>query len=475
MSKILVVDDEQMIRLAFAEFLKDAGHTPLPAEDGKAALLLLKQHNPEIIFLDYRLPGVDGLDILAEIKKTAPDAAVIFMTAFGAMDVAIKAMHLGAHEYLTKPLDLDMIREMIKRILAGKKTSAALTNQSGSAEIILEQMAGNSQAMQQIFKMIGLLSIQDVTVLITGESGVGKELVARAIHDNSPRRDHPFLAINCGALPENLLESELFGCEQGAFTGADFQRKGKFEAAGKGTLFLDEIGELKLSLQVKLLRVIQERTFERIGGTEPVRSEARIITATNKNLQEEMRSGRFRKDLFYRLDLVNINVPPLRRRLDDIPLLVKHFISKVNKEQDSRVLGIADEVLEELSRYAWPGNVRELENRIRRAMALTRENILTADLFELAEPEPFSPDSATTSLISSARSLFLEMAEHNSNMPLLEHIVQLVEKTIIAESLKKCNNNQVHAARLLTIHRSTLRKKIKDYNIGDNNHAFPEK
>ena len=465
MSEILVVDDEQMIRLAFAEFLKDMGHTPLLAENGDAALALLKHHGPPIVFLDYRLPGLDGLELLDRIKKTTPDAAVIFMTAFGAMDVAIRAMQSGAHEYLTKPLDLDRIRAIIDHILAGKKTLQSLTGRRSVPEVSLEQMVGASPAMQEIFKMIGLLAAQDVSVLITGESGVGKELVSRALHDNSPRRDQPFVAINCGALPDNLLESELFGCEQGAFTGAVSRRKGKFEAAGRGTLFLDEIGELKLPLQVKLLRVLQEKKFERIGSTDSIESKARVIAATNKNLQREMIEGRFRRDLYYRLDLVCIHVPPLRERLEDIPLLVDNFISRANREQSRRVVGAADEVLREFADYSWPGNVRELENRIRRAMALSREEILTPDLFDLGGSPDFIEESATSSFLHCTRQLFVELAEQSGDIPLLEHISSLAEKTIIAEALKRCGGNQVHTARLLSIHRSTLRKKIREYGL----------
>jgi len=465
MSTILVVDDEQMIRLAFAEFLKDLGHTALLAEDGDCALAQLQAHHPDIVFLDYRMPGADGLEILAKIRTMAPEAAVIFMTAFGAMDVAIKAMQLGAHEYLTKPLDLDKIKEIIARILAGRKSMASLSANRMLPEISLDQMVGRSPAMQEIFKMIGLLSTQEVTVLITGESGVGKELVARAIHDNSPRRKQPFMAVNCGAIPENLLESELFGHEQGAFTGASGRRIGRFEAAGRGTLFLDEIGELQLPLQVKLLRVLQERTFERVGGIEPMRAEARIIAATNKDLHREMTAGRFRKDLFYRLSLAHLDVPALRQRLEDIPALVDYFIGKGNREQHRQVFGVTDAVLSQFQQYPWPGNVRELENQIKRAMIMSREGILTPELFELDNPCPPDDPTTATSLVHLTRRLFDELSKQNTETPILEHILGLVEKTVIAEALHKCHGNQVHAAQMLAIHRSTLRNKIKDYKL----------
>jgi len=465
MSTILVVDDEQMIRLAFAEFLKDLGHTALLAEDGDCALARLQAHHPEIVFLDYRMPGADGLEILAQIRSMAPETAVIFMTAFGAMDVAIKAMQLGAHEYLTKPLDLDRIREIIERILADKKSMAELAAQPVLPEISVNQMVGNSPAMQEIYKMIGLLSTQEATVLITGESGVGKELVARAIHDNSPRSGQPFMAVNCGALPENLLESELFGYEQGAFTGASNRKTGRFEAAGRGTLFLDEIGELQLPLQVKLLRVLQERTFERVGGIEPLRAEARIIAATNKDLKEEMMAGRFRKDLFYRLSLVHLDVPPLRQRVEDIPALIDHFISRENQEQHRQVFGVTDTALRQLRQYPWPGNIRELENQIKRAMIMSRESLLTQELFDLDNSGRPGEPSTATSLIQLTRRLVDELSKQNTGLPIHEHILGLVEKTVIAEALQKCGGNQVHAAQMLAIHRSTLRNKIKDYRL----------
>ena len=275
MTKILVVDDEEMIRFAFEEFLNDEGYVPLLARDAEDGLKQIRMHEPEIIFLDYRLPGKDGLDLLEEIEAIHPKAAVVFMTAFGAMDVAIKAMQLGAFEYLTKPLDLAKVRQLIRRIYDGKQRLHDLGKPEAviSETISSEKMVGTSPAMQEIYKMIGLLTTQDVTVLITGESGVGKELVARAIHDNSPRRDEPFVGLNCGAMPETLLEAEMFGYEKGAFTGADSRKPGKFEVAGGGTVFLDEIGELQPTLQVKLLRVLQERRFERWkhagGGPRP--------------------------------------------------------------------------------------------------------------------------------------------------------------------------------------------------------------
>ena len=470
MKKILVVDDEMAIRLAFEAFLKDDGYSPLLAREADSAMSLIREHRPEIVFLDYRLPGRDGLSVLEEIRAFDPTIAVIFMTAFGAMDVAIKAMQMGAHEYLTKPLDLEKVRRLIRRTLAireslggrGRTETASLPPPEPG-----EQMVGQSPAMQVIFKTIGLLTTQDVTVLITGESGVGKELVARAIHDNSPRRDEPFIAVNCGAMPETLLESEMFGYEKGAFTGADTRKLGKFEVAGAGTVFLDEIGELQPLLQVKLLRVLQERCFERVGGNTLVQTHARVVAATNKDLREEMQAGRFRRDLFYRLHLVNIHIPPLRERHEDIPPLVQHFIQKANKELKRQVSGVTAAALDRLARHPWPGNVRELENQIKRAMVLSREEILSEDLFELDLESSEVQGEATEDRLTRVTRQILADAVHRpqAEAALMDRLVGLVEKTLIEESLHRCGGNQVQAALMLGVHRSTLRKKMKDYGI----------
>ena len=469
MTKILVVDDEKTIRFAFEQFLQDEGFTPLLAADGKTALEQLRAQKPEIVFLDYRLPGGDGLGILSEIRKMDAAVAVVFMTAFGEMDVAIKAMQQGAYEYLTKPLDLDRIRILISRIMAGKKSLQDLPFGADSAQppLALQQMVGRGPAMQEVFKMIGLLTMQDVTVLITGESGVGKELVAQAIHINSPRCHNLFVAVNCGAMPVNLIEAELFGYEKGAFTGADTQKPGKFEAASGGTIFLDEIGELQTSMQVKLLRVLQERAFERVGGNQSVRTDVRIIAATNKDLQEELVRGNFRKDLFYRLHLMHVHLPPLRERREDIPPLVGHFIQKANQEMSRQVRGVTEGAMKRLESYPWPGNVRELENQIKRAMVLSREEVLPEYLFEVDNPGTPSPkQDSEERLIKMTRYYLANLLQTQdaSGSP-YEKIIGLVEKTLIEEALQRCDSNQLQTARLLGMHRSTLRKKLADYRL----------
>jgi len=469
MHKILVVDDEEMIRFAFEQFLVDERYIPLLARDYEEALTLFQTHKPDVVFLDYRLPGQDGLLVLEEMKRLEKSAAVIFMTAYGAMDVAIKAMQLGAYEYVTKPLDLDKIRTILRRIEDARKCLAEFGggNTATSERVTFDRMVGQGPAMQEVFKMIGLLTHQDVTVLITGESGVGKELVAKAIHDNSPRQKKPFVAINCGAMPENLLEAEMFGHEKGAFTGADQRKPGKFEVAAGGTIFLDEIGELQPSLQVKLLRVLQERCFERIGGNTLIPADARVMAATNKDLHEAVHQGHFRKDLFYRLHIVQIHLPPLRERREDIPLLIEHFIRKGNHELGKNIRGLTPQAMAQLCEYPWPGNVRELEHAIKRAMVISREDVLSEFVFELhtggAEKKG---DSIEDQLVEAARGYFKQTCDNpREGHSAFEETVSAVEKCVIEAALQRVGGNQVHAADLLGISRSTLRKKMKDFKL----------
>jgi nitrogen regulation protein NR(I) len=469
-TRVLVVDDEEMIRYAFGQFLADEGYEPLLASDGASALGELREHRPEILFLDYRLPGKDGLSLLKEIRSIDGDVPVVFMTAFGQMDVAIKAMQLGAYEYLTKPLDLEKIRSLMERILQGREFLAKMANEAeteGTPGTLGRRMVGQGPVMQEVFKTIGLLTMQDVTVLITGESGVGKELVARAIHDNSPRAGNAFVAVNCGAMPETLLEAEMFGHEKGAFTGADSQKPGRFEVANGGTIFLDEIGELYLPLQVKLLRVLQEKSFERVGGHRPVRTDARVIAATNKDLKEEVGAGRFRKDLFYRLHLVQIHLPPLRERKEDIPILVRHFVHKANLEMGRQVKGVTEEAMKRLESYPWPGNVRELEHQIKRAMVLSREDVLSEHHFDLGHEESLEAEGPGAGRLSDAvRKFFLGAIQlPDPERAIYNDAVEVLERTLIEESLARTQGNQLQAALLLGMNRSTLRKKIKQYRM----------
>ena len=471
MKQVLVVDDEAAIRFAFEQFLRDEGYEALLAENSDEALKLLQDTIPDLVFLDYRLPGMDGIHVLEKIRRQQPGLPVIFMTAFGAMEVAIKAMQLGAYEYLTKPLDLDQVRLLIKRVAVGKKaaeeTPAGSSAAAADSHLPLEPLVGKGTAMQEVFKMIGLLSTQDVTALISGESGVGKELVARAIHDHSPRRREPFVVVNCAAVPETLLEAELFGYEKGAFTGAEQRKPGKFELASGGTIFLDEIAELIPALQVKLLRVLQEKTFERLGGCGPLPADARILAATNRDLAAEMQSGLFRKDLFYRLHVIHLHIPPLRERREDIPILVDHFIRKGNREMGRQVRGVSKEAMSKMTAHAWPGNVRELENLIKRAMVLSREDILPEHLFEIRDAGGQNRASAhQEALAESVKRYFsLESGNEGTSASIFQEASSILEKTLISEALNKTRQNQQQAARLLGMNRSTLRKKIRDYTL----------
>ena len=467
MKQILVVDDEAAIRFAFEQFLLDEGYEALLVENGEAALEQLRDATPDLIFLDYRLPGMDGIRLLEKIHEQKPEIPVIFMTAFGAMEVAIRAMQLGAYEYLTKPLDLDHVRLLIKRIEAGKKAArqALVGTLDADPNHPREPLVGKSAAMQEVFKMIGLLTTQEVTVLISGESGVGKELVARAIHEHGPRRQGPFVVVNCAAVPETLLEAELFGFEKGAFTGAEKQKAGKFELASGGTIFLDEIAELIPALQVKLLRVLQEKTFERLGGSGPLPADVRILAATNRELANEVRAGSFREDLFYRLHVIRIHIPPLRERREDIPSLVDHFIRKGNREMGRRVQAIDEKAMAQLMNYAWPGNVRELENLIKRAMVISREDVLAEHLFEIGDTgSRLKKPGHREALAEAARRYFLmECDREDSSSTLFQEANAILEKALIGEALDKTGQNQQQAARLLGMNRSTLRKKIREY------------
>ncbi len=470
MIKILVVDDEEMICFAFEEFLRGEGYQPLLARDAEAALAMVDAHSPDIIFLDYRLPGKDGLCLLQELQSIPHGASIVFMTAFGAMGVAIKAMQMGAYEYLTKPLDLGRIKTLINKIISSRKllehTPSPLPDASESIASP-EQMVGKGPGMQEVFKMIGLLTTNDVTALITGESGVGKELVARAIHENSARQSHPFIALNCGAIPEGLLESELFGHEKGAFTSADALKPGIFETVGEGTLLLDEIAELPHSLQVKLLRVLQERTFSRVGSSRVLPAQARILAATNKDLYAEVLAGNFRKDLYYRLHTINLHIPPLRERIEDIPLLIDHFVEKFNGELNRKVRGLTPEAHRRLLAFPWQGNVRELENQIKRAMVLAREEILTEEHFHLEYPYLVENGSdARESLAVATLDFFKECVNHPQERPaIMEIAASTVEKVLLVEALQHTGGNQLQAADLLGMSRSTLRKKMKDFDL----------
>lgn len=454
METVLIVDDEKNYPPILSAILEEEGYETLTANNGITALEIVQNSDIDLVLTDMKMPLMDGIELLERVKAIDPDLPVIMMTAHGTVEKAVEAMQKGAYNYILKPFNNERLAIYVKKAMA--MYSVVKDNRRLRNVVELQYNFGNligkSNAMLNVFETIRKISPSSATVLIEGESGTGKELVAKSIHFNSLRRDKPFIAVNCSALAENLLESELFGHEKGSFTGAIAMKKGRFELADGGTLFLDEISELSQNLQVKLLRVLQEKTFERVGGVKPIKVDIRIITATNRQLKEEVKEGRFREDLFYRLNVLNIVIPPLRQRLEDIRLLVDHFIKKYAAERKTGppVSGVDAEVERLLYDYTWPGNVRELESYIERALILCAEDkIRVSDL-----PREFK-DKVSNTL-------------HFENIPQdakLYETLDLIEQAIITRALKKTNYVQSHAAELLGIGKSGLSQKLKKFNV----------
>ncbi len=450
MARILVADDEKSIRLVLRKFLTSKGHEVLEAENGREVLQLLKRKPVDLIFLDLKMPKLGGLEVLEKVKEIP----VVVLTAYGTMDYTVKAIELGAADYITKPFSFEEISEVLKKLLT-KREEREVEKEAESG------IVGSSKMMQEVFKTVAKVAKSSITVLITGESGSGKEVIARAIHNYSDRREKPFVAVNCAALPGNLLEAELFGYEKGAFTGAVSSKKGLFEQANGGTIFLDEIGELPLPLQAKLLRVLQEKEIRPIGSERSKKVDVRVIAATNRNLEEEVKKGTFREDLYFRLNIVKIELPPLRERKEDIVPLAHHFIKRFSKEFKLPPKELSADAVDFLLSYHFPGNVRELENMILRAMVLSPSNLITAeDLKKQVQQE-------TPSLESTIREFVLKVfsVEQKEKNNLYDIVVKAAERAVISEVLKRCNFNQVKAARVLGIHRNTLRKKIRELGI----------
>jgi two-component system NtrC family response regulator len=454
METILIVDDEKNYLLVLSAVLEDEGYEVLTALSGQEALNIHKTSDLDLILTDMKMPGMSGIELLESIKSIDPDLPVIMMTAHGTVDKAVEAMQKGAYSYILKPFDNDRLIIYVKKAVAMYqvvKDNRRLRN-AVESQYRFGNFIAKSKLMQDIFQTIQKVAPSNATVLIEGESGTGKELAAKSIHFNSPRRDKPFIAVNCSALAENLLESELFGHEKGSFTGAVAMKKGRFELADGGTLFLDEIGELSANLQVKLLRVLQERVIERVGGIRPISVDIRVIAATNKNLKEEMVNGHFREDLFYRLDVVHMVLPPLRERSEDIRLLVDHFIKKYESERKMAlpVKGVDQEVDRLFFDYSWPGNVRELENLIERVMILCPGDVIrVSDL-----PQGFRDNVHNA----------LHLEGIPAEAPLYETLA-MIEKAMIERALKMADNVQAHAAAILGIGKSGLNQKIKKYDL----------
>jgi DNA-binding NtrC family response regulator len=461
MSSILIIDDEKSICEILQMMLQQYDHKTKYALSGEEAKVLLANEYFDVIISDIRLPDINGIDLLEFVKKYSPDSEIILITAYASTESAIKALKLGASDYLIKPLDLEEVKITVDRCLEKKRLIAEniLLRQSIESKLRLDNIIGNSAPMQKIFDLIKKVSATHSTILITGESGTGKDLIAKAIHHNSLRKNYPFVAINCGAMPETLLESELFGHVKGSFTGAFTNKKGLFEVANKGTIFLDEISEMPPTMQVKLLRVLQDKVIRRVGGNEEIPIDVRVIAATNVNLMEAVKSARFREDLFYRLNVINIEIPPLRKRKEDISLLAYYFLDKFNKELGKQVKKISKDAIRMLENYHWPGNVRELENAIARAVTLASDDIIDVEHL---------PDS-----ILSIESTFtkIEMSDFDDKFN-LENTIDEIRKYYILKALKKANGNQKKAAQYLQITPRSIRYFIKKLNI--NYGKFPQ-
>jgi nitrogen regulation protein NR(I) len=473
MNKLLLIDDEDDVRYSFQRIFDSPEIELATASSGEEGLKVIPKFKPDLVLMDVRMGGMNGLETLRRIRAADPKLLVILMTAYGTTQTAIEAMKLGAYDYLLKPFDVPKLKEIVANALKAARDMKQVV----SYEPLLESedyelgIVGRSEPMQQVFKLIGQVAGTDATALITGESGTGKELVARAIYHHSNRSQQPFLAVNCAAIPEQLLESELFGHERGAFTGATLQRIGKFEQCDKGTIFLDEIGDMTPATQTKILRVLQSGTFERVGGNQPLQVDVRVIAATNKHLEQAVAARQFREDLFYRLNVVRIHIPPLRDRRNDIPLLVNYFLEKIAREQQRPPKSIAASVIKMLEKYHWPGNVRELENAIRRAHVMAKSGaILQSDLppeisgqGASAATSPVSGaagDAAASDAAALARQLF-QWARRDPKLK----VIPAVERELVIQALRETNNNQVHAAKMLGITRATLRKRIEKFGI----------
>ncbi len=455
MAKVLVVDDEDSIVWVFKKLVEGMGHEFLSAATGEKGIETARAAQPDLVFMDVKLPGIDGLTAIDGMRGVAPRARYIVMTAHGTLDTAVKAMKLGAVEYLSKPVDLDQARTLIQGALKGAGVNREVESLRRAGN--LGGIVGRSPQMQEVFKKVAAVAASDASVLLLGESGTGKELLARAVHHNGARAQGPFEAINCASIPETLLESELFGHEKGAFTGAVRQKPGKFEVADGGSVFLDEVGEISPAAQVKLLRFLEERRFERVGGTEAVSVDVRIVAATNQNLDERIREGRFREDLYFRLNVVRIDVPPLRDRRDDVPVLVAHFLDL------ARSPGITTEALELLKNHSWPGNVRELRNAIERGAVLARGTpIRTEHLPEtVTSPRPIGESDVEARV----RELVEKLVSQGAPGDLYRLVEARWEKALLRRVLEQTGNNQVKAAELLGINRMTLRKKMELYGL----------
>jgi len=472
-NRILVADDEESMRWVLSKALRKKGFTVDLARDGDEALRLIRSESYDLAILDIKMPGTNGLDLLDKVREFKSDLLVVIMTAEAGMKNAVEAMKRGAYDYLTKPFDLDVMDAIVEKANRAQEMTmqvSALKDELKEHYLLDKGIIGNSIPMREVYKTIGKVAPSDMTVLIQGESGTGKELIARAIHCNSRRLVKPFIAMNCAAIPKELLETELFGHEKGSFTGASERKLGKFEQANGGTVFLDEIGDMPLDLQAKILRVLQERELTRTGGSQNITVDVRIVAATNQDLQQLVQQRLFREDLYYRLNVVPINLLPLRERRDDVLLLVDHFLQKTCAELDVPLKKIDKPALDRLEAYSWPGNVRELENAIKRAVILSSDPLLTIEDFPILTATGgnavVSGDDVSLEFLvdRKLRSSFVNVEKLDSG-DLYNMVIEQVERPLIAFLLEKTRWNQVRAASILGINRNTLRKKISDLGI----------
>jgi two-component system, NtrC family, nitrogen regulation response regulator GlnG len=466
--RILIADDEDGLRWVLEKGFRGAGYQVTAVKDGATALREAEAQPFDMILLDIRMPGIDGLALLKQVRERRPDAQVVIMTAHGTMETAVQAMQDGAYDYLAKPFDLDEALLLAERALSARRLTQEVASLKAGLKEVWEfgALVGRHPTMQEVYKTIGRVAASDVSVLLRGESGTGKELVARALHHYSRRAGRPFIGISAAAIPATLLESELFGHEKGAFTDAKERRLGKLELAHGGSVFFDEIGDMPPELQVKLLRALQERTFERVGGHELIRMDVRVLAATHRDLEAMMKEGRFREDLFYRLNVVSLSLPALRDRRGDIPLLADHFLAKYAATLGERI--IAPEAMDRLVGYDWPGNVRELENVIQRAMVMATGGAILPEhlpIGPVSAAAAVAPDASLEEIIERKMQECVRGLRGHASANLHALMVGLVEKPLLRAVMRETRGNQVRAAQLLGINRNTLRKKLKEHGI----------
>ncbi|MCF8111824.1 MAG: sigma-54 dependent transcriptional regulator [Desulfobacteraceae bacterium] len=468
MSEILIVDDDAQLRQSFVRLLGEEGYDVRAASSGEAGISSIEEKAPDLVVLDIRLPGIDGLETLKRIQEIDAKTPVVIMTAFGTTENAIEATKQGAFDYVLKPFDIpEMLKVISQAVEAGRMMHQRVEMDAGPENVDTDAIIGKSRPMQEVYKAIGRVAPTDATVLIRGESGTGKELVARALYQHSNRVHKPFLVINCVAIPETLLESELFGYEKGAFTGAASRRLGKFEQANGGTVFLDEIGDMPMSIQAKILRLLQERSIERLGGHRSIDVDVRIIAATNRNLERALEEERFREDLYYRLKVVTIELPPLKNRKEDISLLTDYFLARFSREMSIENPGIDEVARNMIEGHSWPGNVRELSNAIKKALIFSRGYpIQPKDVRQaIALDEREGGSAARQSLETAGRQWIREMLASGTNQDMFNFLMDRFGRMVIAEALNITGGNRSKAAKLLGMSRPTLQARIEKYNI----------